>query len=105
MPRIAYSEHCPRALVTSDNGQLSEVVHLPTRGYSDPGVARSGPVISNFETRLVAIGMPADIAATRAVVGLTALQGYLMRYFTATDPAMVDREFLRFVDDVILAPF
>ncbi|MFI1461312.1 TetR/AcrR family transcriptional regulator [Nocardia carnea] len=62
-------------------------------------------LIGNFEARLVAIGMPGDIAATRAVVGLTALQGYLMRYFTAADPAAVDRDFLRFVDDVILAPF
>lgn len=62
-------------------------------------------LIGNFEARLLAVGMPVDTAATRAVVGLTALQGYLMRYFTAVAPATVDREFLRFVDDVLLAPF
>ncbi len=62
-------------------------------------------LISNFETRLLAVGMPAEIAATRAVVGLTSLQGFVMRYFTAEDPTTVDRDFLRLVDDVLLAPF
>lgn len=73
--------------------------------YADYTAQTLDRLIGNFETRLVAIGMPGDTAATRAVVGLTALQGYLMRYFTAADPAAVDRDFLRFVDDVILAPF
>lgn len=62
-------------------------------------------LIHNFEARLLAVGMPPDIAATRSVVGLTALQGFVMRYFTAEDPAAIDREFLRLVDDVLLAPF
>lgn len=62
-------------------------------------------LIRNFEARLLAVGMPAHIATTRAIVGLTALQGFVMRYFTAEDPTLIDREFLRLVDEVLLAPY
>ncbi|MFE3193690.1 TetR/AcrR family transcriptional regulator [Nocardia sp. NPDC059240] len=62
-------------------------------------------LIHNFEARLLAVGMPPATAATRATLCLSALQGFLIRYFTAEDPTPIDHEFTRLIDDVILAPF
>ncbi|MGW4247848.1 TetR/AcrR family transcriptional regulator [Nocardia sp. NPDC004722] len=76
--------------------------HSPYAPYATETLTQ---LITNFEARLHAVGMPPATAAARATLGLSALQGYLIRYFTAPDPTVIDREFLQLVDDVLLAPF
>ncbi|WP_280276695.1 TetR/AcrR family transcriptional regulator [Nocardia wallacei] len=62
-------------------------------------------LIRNLEAMLRAIGMPAELAATRADITINALQGLVMRYCTAEDPTLIDRSFRRLIDDLLLAPF
>lgn len=59
----------------------------------------------NQKARLQALGMPSHVAETRSRIALAAFQGFIIEYFTAPDPAVVDDTFTRFVDEFLLAPF
>ena len=62
-------------------------------------------LIEALARRLVAVGIPDELSAFRAGVVVAALQGLLMRYFTATDGRTADEAFRRLIDDVALAPY
>jgi AcrR family transcriptional regulator len=59
----------------------------------------------NAQARLEALGMPTHVAETRSRIALAAFQGFIIEFFTADDPAVVDETFARFVDEFLLAPF
>jgi len=59
----------------------------------------------NSQARLEALGMPSRMAESRSRIALAALQGLIIEFFTAEDPADVDETFVRFVDEFLLAPF
>ena len=59
----------------------------------------------NSKARLQALGMPSHVAETRSRIALAAFQGFIIEYFTAPDPSVVDDTFTRFVDEFLLAPF
>ncbi|MDX1874771.1 TetR/AcrR family transcriptional regulator [Mycolicibacterium sp. 120266] len=59
----------------------------------------------NSQARLEALGMPTHVAETRSRIALAAFQGFIIEFFTADDPSVVDETFTRFVDEFLLAPF
>ncbi len=59
----------------------------------------------NAQARLEALGMPTHVAETRSRIALAAFQGFIIEYFTADEPSVVDETFARFVDEFLLAPF
>ncbi|GAS95159.1 TetR family transcriptional regulator [Mycolicibacterium canariasense] len=59
----------------------------------------------NSQARLEALGMPTHVAETRSRIALAAFQGFIIEFFTADDPSVVDETFARFVDEFLLAPF
>lgn len=62
-------------------------------------------LVHNAQLRFEAIGMPRQIAETRARLALAAIQGLVIDFFTTDDPERVDDTHRRMVDDMILAPF
>lgn len=62
-------------------------------------------LIRNAQLRMEAIGMPPQVAETRARLALAAIQGLVIDFFTTDDPDRVDDTYRRMVDDVVLAPF
>ncbi|MEU1953144.1 TetR/AcrR family transcriptional regulator [Nocardia rhamnosiphila] len=60
---------------------------------------------ATLAARFVGAGMPAETADLRAHLALSSLQGLLMMYFTAEDPSHIDSTVIRFVDEILLAPW
>jgi AcrR family transcriptional regulator len=58
----------------------------------------------NLGERLIAVGMPKDVADFRATITIAAMQGLLTNRITADDPTQGDVNYRRLLDTFVLAP-